>query len=75
MNTQRLTDTAKLFADHKGLLAMDESNPTCNKRFAKLNIPQTVEALRAGWLGANGVYIMNSDTMTNSAQLHGTAFS
>ena len=48
MNTQLLTDTAnKIFADHKGLLAMDESNPTCNKRFAKLNIPQTVEARRA----------------------------
>jgi fructose-bisphosphate aldolase class I len=48
MNTQLLTDTAKkLFAEHKGLLAMDESNPTCNKRFAKLNIPQTVEARRA----------------------------
>ena len=48
MNTQMLTDTAKaLFADHKGLLAMDESNPTCNKRFAKLEIPQTVEARRA----------------------------
>jgi fructose-bisphosphate aldolase class I len=41
-------DAAKvLFADDKGLLAMDESNPTCNKRFAKLNIPQTVEARRA----------------------------
>jgi len=41
-------NTAKaLVADHKGLLAMDESNPTCNKRFAKLNIPQTVEARRA----------------------------
>ena len=48
MNTRLLTDAAKsLFADHKGLLAMDESNPTCNKRFAKLNIPQTVEARRA----------------------------
>jgi fructose-bisphosphate aldolase class I len=30
----------------KGLLAMDESNPTCNKRFARLRIPQTVEARR-----------------------------
>jgi fructose-bisphosphate aldolase class I len=29
------------------LLAMDESNPTCNKRFAKLGIPQTIEARRA----------------------------
>jgi len=48
MNTQYLTDTAKaLVADDKGLLAMDESNPTCNKRFAKLGIPQTVEARRA----------------------------
>jgi len=48
MNIQLLTDTAKkLFAGDKGLLAMDESNPTCNKRFAKLGIPQTVEARRA----------------------------
>jgi fructose-bisphosphate aldolase class I len=48
MNTQLLIDTAKiLVADDKGLLAMDESNPTCNKRFAKLGIPQTVEARRA----------------------------
>ena len=36
-----------MVADDKGLLAMDESNPTCNKRFAKLGITQTVEARRA----------------------------
>ena len=48
MDTQILIDTAsKLVAHDKGLLAMDESNPTCNKRFAKLGIPQTVEARRA----------------------------
>ncbi|MGD0586958.1 MAG: class I fructose-bisphosphate aldolase [Oryzomonas sp.] len=48
MNTQELIDTAKtLVADKKGLLAMDESNSTCNKRFAKLGIPQTEEARRA----------------------------
>jgi fructose-bisphosphate aldolase class I len=48
MNTQELNDTArKLVADDKGLLAMDESNPTCNKRFASLGIPQTEEARRA----------------------------
>jgi len=48
MNTHALIDTAKsLVAADKGLLAMDESNPTCHKRFAKLNIPQTVEARRA----------------------------
>jgi fructose-bisphosphate aldolase class I len=43
-----LIETAReLFADDKGLLAMDESNPTCNKRFAVLGIPQTVEARRS----------------------------
>ena len=48
MNMQPLRDTARaLMADDKGLLAMDESNPTCNKRFAKLGIPQTAEARRA----------------------------
>src|SRR6204780_2873738 len=48
MNPQLLIDTARqLVADHKGLLAMDESDPTCNKRFAKLGIPQTSEFRRA----------------------------
>jgi fructose-bisphosphate aldolase, class I len=48
VNAQKLIDIAKaLVADDKGLLAMDESNPTCNERFAKLNIPQTEEARRA----------------------------
>jgi fructose-bisphosphate aldolase class I len=48
MNTQELINTARsLVANDKGLLAMDESLPTCNKRFARLNIPQTVEARRA----------------------------
>jgi fructose-bisphosphate aldolase, class I len=47
MNTQLLKDTTKsLFANDKGLLAMDESIGTCNKRFEKLGIPQTVEARR-----------------------------
>jgi fructose-bisphosphate aldolase class I len=36
-----------LVASGKGLLAMDESNPTCNRRFAALGIPQTVEMRRA----------------------------
>ena len=44
MNTQALIDTARaLVADDKGLLAMDESNPTCNKRFAAL--PRIFEGL------------------------------
>ncbi|MFQ4149397.1 class I fructose-bisphosphate aldolase [Arthrobacter sp. LAPM80] len=36
-----------LLADNKGLLAIDESIPTCNSRFARLGIPQTVQARRA----------------------------
>jgi fructose-bisphosphate aldolase, class I len=48
MNAHALIDVAKtLVAGDKGLLAMDESSPTCNKRFAGLEIPQTVEARRA----------------------------
>ena len=48
MNIENLIATAKaLVADDKGLLARNESNPTCHKRFAKLNIPQTLEARRA----------------------------
>ena len=47
MKIQELINTAKkLVADDKGILAMDESLPTCNKRFARLQIPQTEEARR-----------------------------
>jgi fructose-bisphosphate aldolase, class I len=39
---QKLAEIVRLLlADHKGLLAMDESNSTCNKRFAAAGIPQT----------------------------------
>jgi len=45
---KQLEETAQaLVASDKGLLAMDESNPTCNKRFASLGIPETVDARRA----------------------------
>lgn len=48
MNIQELIKTAMSLVVHdKGLLAMDESNPTCNKRFAGLRIPQTLEARRS----------------------------
>lgn len=48
MDAQKLMDTARLLvAGDKGLLAMDESTPTCDKRFAKLGIPLTEEARRA----------------------------
>ena len=48
MDVQRLIDCAQaLVAEGRGLLAMDESTGTCNKRFAKLGIPQTTDARRA----------------------------
>jgi fructose-bisphosphate aldolase class I len=48
MSAQDLIDTAKaMVADGKGLLAMDESTPTCNKRFEKVGVPQTEEARRS----------------------------
>jgi fructose-bisphosphate aldolase class I len=48
MDIKELTDTAaKLFAGNKGLLAMDESTTTCNKRFKSAGIPQTIEYRRA----------------------------
>jgi fructose-bisphosphate aldolase class I len=48
MNVQELINTARaMVAGDKGLLAMDESMPTCNKRFTKLGIPLTEEARRA----------------------------
>ncbi len=47
MNAQALIETAKaLVEDDKGVLAMDESNGTCNERFAKLGIAQTEEKRR-----------------------------
>jgi fructose-bisphosphate aldolase class I len=48
MSVPSLIDTARaLVADDKGLLAMDESNGTCNKRFAEAGIVQTESARRA----------------------------
>ncbi len=42
-----LIDTAKaLLAGDKGFLAIDESNSTCDKMFARWGIPQTFEARR-----------------------------
>lgn len=47
MKTDALIKTAKLLvADDKGLLAMDESNSTCNQRFATLGIAQSEDARR-----------------------------
>jgi fructose-bisphosphate aldolase class I len=48
MNSKALIETARaLVADDKGLLAMDESGATCDKRFEEQGIPLTVEYRRA----------------------------
>ena len=48
MKTKELINTVtQLFAGSKGLLAMDESTATCNKRFEEAGIPQTIEYRRA----------------------------
>ncbi|CAN5508825.1 fructose-bisphosphate aldolase class I [soil metagenome] len=48
MNIPVLIETARaLVADNKGLLAMDESTSTANRRLAELGIPQDVETRRA----------------------------
>ena len=47
METEILKHTIKqLFANEKGILAMDESTPTINKRFEADGIPQNVEMHR-----------------------------
>lgn len=48
MNTHQLIATARaLVADDKGLLAMDESTTTCNRRLAQVGLPPEVETRRA----------------------------
>ncbi|MEM9274713.1 MAG: class I fructose-bisphosphate aldolase [Cyanobacteria bacterium P01_F01_bin.143] len=46
--TEELRNTAKaMVAEGKGVLAMDESNGTCNKRFEALGVPTTEENRRS----------------------------
>ena len=48
MNTQNLIETATtMVAGGKGLLAIEESTSTRNKRFAQVGLPQTEEVRRA----------------------------
>ena len=47
MNKEKLTETvARLVMPPKGILAIDESVATCNKRFEKLGVPATEEKRR-----------------------------
>ncbi len=48
IDTQKLESTAKaLVAQGKGILAADESNGTCNKRFESVGAPTTEDSRRA----------------------------
>ena len=48
MNVDELKQIAQaMVAPGKGILAMDESHPTCAKRFKKLGIPETEEMRQA----------------------------
>ncbi len=48
MNKEELNKIARaMVAPGRGILAMDESHPTCNKRFEKLGIPTTEDMRRA----------------------------
>jgi fructose-bisphosphate aldolase class I len=48
MISQDLTATVQgMLIQRKGLLAIDDRRPTCNKRFAAIGIPQTAEAQQA----------------------------
>ena len=47
MNEQILKNTiSEIFSGCRGILAMDESNPTCNKRFSSAGIEETEEMRR-----------------------------
>jgi fructose-bisphosphate aldolase, class I len=83
MNTQALIATAHgLLADGKGLLAMDESNATCNQRFAAVGIAQTPEMRRAyrelllttPGLGEYISGVILFDETIHQATAHGTPF-
>ena len=83
MNRIALIDTAQaLVADGKGLLAADESNATCSKRFAALGIAETLEMRRA-WreliattpgLGDSISGMILYDETIRQASLDGTPF-
>ena len=73
---------ARLVADDKGLLAIDESNTTCNKRFAVHGIAQT-EEMRRAWrelilttpgLGASISGVILYDETIRQATREGTCF-
>ena len=83
MNTEALIATAHaLLSEGKGLLAMDESNATCNQRFEAVGIEQTPEMRRAYrelLLTAPGLNqhisgVILFDETFHQATAHGTPF-
>jgi len=78
MNKDKLIETvARLVKSPKGILAMDESLNTCNKRFEKLGVPTTEEKRREYrelLINAPGIekyisgYILFDETIKQSTQ-------
>lgn len=65
LDEPRLVHTASaLLFGNKGLLAMDESVPTCDKRFAEYGIPQTIEARRAYLIPGIGPLVVAAPLVT-----------
>lgn len=83
MNIQKMKNTIhSIMSSDKGILAMDESIGTCNKRFACLGIPQTLETRRlyremllttAGLDDSIGGIILCDETLRQK-KLDGTSF-
>jgi fructose-bisphosphate aldolase class I len=80
--SERADTVRRLVGSGKGLLAMDESNATCDKRFAAVGIPQTEEARRA-WrelivttpsLGENISGVILYDETIRQGKTDGTPF-
>lgn len=70
MNAQELRNTTStLVAGVKGLLAMGESNPTCNKRIAALGISQIAIGPTFAGLVAESFYQIRGSVHGNVAVL------
>lgn len=75
--TQLAALAQRMVADDKGLLAIDESIATCNRRFAALGIAQTVDRRRAwrdlivttpGLAQSIGAIILNEETIRQTTR-------
>src|SRR5450759_4019779 len=71
MNTQETAWT--LVAGDKGMLAMDESNAICNRRFVKLGIPETTEVRRAYHVSLTQIAMRSTSSSVISSPVRSNA--